>query len=64
LTTRGSGVQTGSTAAIGGESVAATFVDMNTLNVATPALNAGKYRVEVTNPRGETAWLDASFTSH
>jgi IPT/TIG domain len=51
LTIRGSGFQTGATAAIGGKSVAITFVDMNTLRVATPALNAGKYRVAVTKPR-------------
>ena len=52
LTIRGSGFQTGATAAIGGKSVAITFVDMhmNTLKVAAPALNAGKYRVAVTNP--------------
>jgi hypothetical protein len=37
---------------------------MNTLKVATPALNAGKYRVAVTNPDGETTSLDASFTAN
>ena len=64
LTIRGSGFQTGATAAIGGKSVAITFVDMNTLRVATPALDAGKYRVAVTNPDGETTSLDASFTAN
>jgi hypothetical protein len=64
LTTRGSGFQTGATAAIGGKSAAATFVDMNTPNVATPALIAGKDRVAVTNPDGESAWLDRSLAAN
>jgi hypothetical protein len=37
---------------------------MNTLKVTTPALNAGKYRVAVTNSDGETTSLDASFTAN
>jgi hypothetical protein len=61
LTIRGSGFQSGTTATIAGKTVTVTFVDMNTLKVVTPALSAGKYRIVVTNPDGETASLDASF---
>jgi hypothetical protein len=64
LTVRGSGFQTGATATIGSKSVAVTFVDMNTLKIVAPALNAGKYRIAVTNPDGETTALDASFTAN
>jgi hypothetical protein len=31
---------------------------MNNLKIVTPALNAGKYRIAVTNPDGETTSLD------
>jgi hypothetical protein len=64
LTIRGSGFQTGATATIGGKSVAVTFADMNTLKITTPALNAGKCRIAVTNPDGEMTSLDASFTAN
>jgi IPT/TIG domain-containing protein len=64
LTIRGSGFETGASATIGGKAVAVTFVDMNTLKIAAPALNAGKYRITVTNSDGETTSLDASFTAN
>jgi hypothetical protein len=36
VTIRGSGFQSGVTLTIGGKSVAATFIDMNTLKIVTP----------------------------
>jgi hypothetical protein len=36
---------------------------MNTLKVTTPALNAGRHRVAVANPDGETTPLVASFAA-
>jgi len=37
---------------------------VNTLKIVTPALNAGKYRIAVTNPDVETTSLDAGFTAN
>jgi len=42
--------QSGATLTIGGKSVAATFVDMNTLKLVTPTLANGAQRIVVTNP--------------
>jgi len=56
-------LDTGSNAAIGGKPVPVGFVDMNTLKVTTPALNAGRHRVAVANPYGETTPLVASLAA-
>ncbi len=64
LTIRGSGFQSGTTAAIGGKSATVTFKDMNTLTVVTPALTAGAQRVTITNPDGESVSLDAAYTAN
>jgi hypothetical protein len=64
LTIRGSGFQSGTTAAIGGKSATVTFIDMNTLTVVTPALSAGAQRVTITNPDGESVSLDAAYTAN
>lgn len=64
LTIRGSGFQSGTTAAIGGKSATVTFIDMNTLAVVTPALRAGAQRVTITNPDGESVSLDAAYTAN
>ena len=61
---RGSGFQNGATVSIGGKSAAMTFVDMNTLNVVTPAMTAGAQRVTITNPDGEGVTFDAAFTAN
>jgi hypothetical protein len=64
ITIRGSGFQSGAGVTIDGKAVAATFVDMNTLKVVTPALPAGAQRIAITNPGGETASLDAGLTAN
>ncbi len=64
LTIRGSGFQSGARVSIGGKPAAATFVDINTLTVTTPALSAGPQQVLITNPDGETATLDAALTAN
>jgi hypothetical protein len=64
LTIRGSGFQSGATVSIGGKSAAATFVDIDTLTVTTPALSAGPQQVLITNPDGETAILDAAMIAN
>ena len=63
ITIRGSGFQTGITAAIGGTSVSVTFKDMNTLTIVTPALSPGAQQLVLANPDGETASLDGAFTA-
>ena len=62
LTIRGSGFQSGAMVSIGGKSAAATFVDINTLTVTTPALSPGPQQLLITNPDGETATLDDALT--
>jgi len=64
LTIRGSGFQSGASVTIGGKSAAATFVDINTLTVTTPALSPGPQQIRITNPDGETATLDAAITAN
>lgn len=64
LTIRGSGFQTGTAVAIGGKTANATFKDVNTLTVMTPALATGPQQIIITNPDGETAALDAAFTAN
>ena len=61
---RGSGFQSGTQVKIGGKSAAATFKDMNTLNLVTPALVPGAQQIVVTNPDGESITLDAGFTAN
>lgn len=64
LTIRGSGFQSGATVAIGGKSAAATFVDINTLTVTTPALSVGPQQIRITSPDGEIATLDAAVIAN
>jgi hypothetical protein len=64
LTVRGSGFQTGTTVTVGGKAAAVTFTDMNTLTAVTPALTTGAQRVTITNPDGETVFLDAAYTAN
>jgi hypothetical protein len=64
ITIRGSGFQTGTTVTIGGINAPATFKDINTLIVLTPATAAGAQRVTITNPDGESTSVDAAFTSN
>ena len=64
LVIRGSGFQSGVSVTIGGKAATATFNDMNTLTVVTPALATGFQRVTITNPDGETVSLDAAFLAN
>jgi len=64
VTIRGSGFQSGATAAINGKSAATTFKDMNTLTVTTPQLTAGPQQILITNPDGNSCALDAAFTAY
>jgi len=61
VTIRGSGFESGATATIGGKAASATFVDMNTMKITLPALTAGKPRLTITNPDGETVSLDGAI---
>jgi hypothetical protein len=63
VTLRGSGFLAGTTATLGGKTVAVTYVDANTLTLTTPATTAGPQQLVLTNPDGETTSLDAAFTS-
>ncbi|MGB7284391.1 MAG: IPT/TIG domain-containing protein [Candidatus Acidiferrum sp.] len=64
ISIRGSGFQSGATVTVGGKAATATFVDVNTLTVVTPALATGGQRVIITNPDGTTISLDAAFTAN
>jgi hypothetical protein len=64
ITIRGSGFQSGAAATIGGKPAATSFIDINTLTVTTPQLSPGPQQILITNPDGETAALDAAFTSN
>ena len=64
LTIRGSGFQSGATATIGGRNSQATFVDINTLTIVTPAVTPGPQQIAITNPNGDSYILDAAFTAN
>jgi IPT/TIG domain len=64
ITIRGSGLQTGTTATIGGKKAAVTFKDSSTITLVTPTLSQGPQQVVVTNPNGESFALDAAFTAN
>jgi hypothetical protein len=64
LTIRGSGFQPGIKLTIGGKLAAATFVDMNTLKVVSPAVTLGPQQLTITNANGETVSLDAAVVSN
>ena len=64
LTIRGSGFQSGATVTIGARPAATTFVDINTLTATTPPLTVGPQQVVITNPTGESYFLDAAFTAN
>jgi hypothetical protein len=64
VTIRGSGFIAGAAVTIGGKSAATSFIDINTLTVTTPQLYPGPQPILITNPDGETAALDAAFTSN
>jgi hypothetical protein len=49
---------------LGGKSVPATFVDINTLTVITPQLSPGPQQITVTNANGDTYALDAAFNAN
>jgi hypothetical protein len=64
LSLRGSGFQNGITAMINGKTASATFKDANTLSILVPALSPGAQQLTLTNPDGETVWLDAAFAAN
>jgi len=63
LTIRGSGFQSGTTATLGGKTLAALFKDNNTMTLTTPALSTGAQQLVLTNPDGESVSLDAAFVA-
>ena len=63
LTIRGSGFQPGTTAMLGGKTLAAVIKDKNTLTLTTPALTPGAQQLVLTNPDGESVSLDAAFVA-
>lgn len=54
-TIRGSGFQSAIRATL-------AFTDMNTLTLTTPALSSGAQQLVLTNPDGESVYLDAAFS--
>jgi hypothetical protein len=64
LTIRGSGFQAGIKLAIGGKPTTATWVDMNTLTMVSPAVPAGRQQLTLTNANGETVSLDAAVIAN
>ena len=64
VTIRGSGFQSGTTAAIAGKSVGGAFVDMNTLKITLPALSPGAQRLAIANPDGEIVSMDGAITAN
>ena len=64
VTIRGSGFQSGIKVSIGGKAAMASFKDMNTLTVVTPAVSAGAQQIVLTNPDGESVSLDAAFVAN
>jgi hypothetical protein len=64
LTIRGSGFQSGIKLGIGGEPAMATLVDMNTLNVVSPAVTAGPQQLTLANANDETVSWDAAVIAN
>lgn len=64
ITIRGSGFQSSTKVTIGGASATVKFVDVNTLQATTPAVNAGPQQIILTNADGETYALDAAFVAN
>jgi hypothetical protein len=64
LTIRGSGFQSGIKLGIGGEPAMATLVDMNTLNVVSPAVTAGLQQLTLANANDETVSWDAAVIAN
>jgi IPT/TIG domain len=60
-TLRGSGFSSGINVTFGGKAARASFKDMNTLVITTPAMVAGPQQLVLTNPDGESVSLDAAF---
>lgn len=60
---RGSGFQNGSQVLFNNTSVSAQFVDGFTLQVTSPAVDAGAIRITVVNPNGDKYSLDDAFNA-
>ena len=63
LTIRGSGLQPGTKATLGGKALSVVFKDKNTLTCTTPALPSGAQQLVLANPDGESVSLDAAFAA-
>jgi len=61
VTLKGSGFQAGSMVTFGTTTVAATFVDPQTLSVTVPNILSGPTRVTITNPDGGSYAFDDAF---
>jgi hypothetical protein len=64
ITIRGSGFQSGISAAINGKSASVTVKDANTLSFVTPVLTPGPQQLTLTNPDGESVSLDAALIAN
>jgi large repetitive protein len=64
LTIRGSGFQSGIKLGIGGKPAMATLVNMNTLNVVSPAVTAGPQQLTLANANDETVSWDAAVIAN
>jgi IPT/TIG domain len=64
VTIRGSGLQSGMTATLGGKPAAVIFKDLNTISLTTPALATGSQQLALRNPDGRSSALDAAYTSN
>jgi hypothetical protein len=61
VTVHGSGFQAGTKVSLGGQQVAVTFKDMNTLTLVTPGFHSEAQQLVILNPDGEAVSLDAAF---
>jgi hypothetical protein len=64
LAIRGSGFESGITAAISGKSANVTFTDASTLSIVLPSLTPGAQQLTLSNPDGKTISFEAAFTAN
>jgi hypothetical protein len=62
VTVRGSGFSQGSAVTLNGQSVASTFVDVDTLTFNIPTMPSGPIQLGIANPDGQSYLLDNAFS--